>query len=478
MSKISKTKSDYIYSLAYQVFNLLFPIFLTPYTARALGATSIGIYTYLGTIISYFAMFAKLGVDNLGSRKIAKNRENKTKLSKAFFSVYIIQFVMSFLMTTFYIIFSLLFLKDNISVALIRGISLFATIFDVWWVFSGLEKFKINILKNTIIRIITFILIIIFVKNSTDLWKYALILSLSDLILNLLWLGFLKKEIKFVKLSFKEVRKEIKPSILLFLPNLARSVYQSFDKIMLGNMICMTEVGLYEQGYKLTKIPLTLIYALSSIMLPKSSNLLSKNKMNELKKNIETSLNFITFAIIPMCFGLIAIADKLIPLMMGKEFIKSASVLKLLSISTIFISFGDIIRNQYLMPAEKDIIFIKFTLLGAVTNFITNLLLIPKYGCVGAAIGTVVAELFVLFYTLFSVKKVLPVWKYLKNTIPVILKSCIMLLAVILIGHIKLSTIKVIFVQVLFGIFIYIILNFKYFTHMLRGVIKYEKTSK
>ena len=210
-------------------------------------------------------------------------------------------------------------------------------------------------------------------------------------------------------------------------------------------MICMTEVGLYEQGYKLTKIPLTLIYALSSIMLPKSSNLLSKNKMNELKKNIETSLNFITFAIIPMCFGLIAIADKLIPLMMGKEFIKSASVLKLLSISTIFISFGDIIRNQYLMPAEKDIIFIKFTLLGAVTNFITNLLLIPKYGCVGAAIGTVVAELFVLFYTLFSVKKVLPVWKYLKNTIPVILKSCIMLLAVILIGHIKLSTIKVIF---------------------------------
>ena len=150
MSKISKTKSDYIYSLAYQVFNLLFPIFLTPYTARALGATSIGIYTYLGTIISYFAMFAKLGVDNLGSRKIAKNRENKTKL---------------------------LFLKDNISVALIRGISLFATIFDVWWVFSGLEKFKINILKNTIIRIITFILIIIFVKNSTDLWKYALIFT-------------------------------------------------------------------------------------------------------------------------------------------------------------------------------------------------------------------------------------------------------------------------------------------------------------
>ena len=293
---MSKSRKDYIYNLLYQIFNLLFPIILTPYTSRVLGAKCIGIYSYIFTFVSYFTMFSILGISNLGSRLIAKNKDDLESISKTFFSLYYIQLFMSLLMTLLYFIFSFLFLKDNLNIALIQSIFIFSSIFDVWWLFNGLEKFKLNIIKNMLVKISTLILIFIFVKNENDLWIYTLIMVSSTLIINLLWWIFLKKEIKFVKVEFKDIKKNIKPSLLLFLPILFQSIYTSMDKLMLGTMTTMIEVGLYEQAAKFMKIPYAFTNALSYVMLPKNSNLVKKNK--NIEDNMKKSFEFIMFLIL------------------------------------------------------------------------------------------------------------------------------------------------------------------------------------
>ena len=292
---MSKTKKDYIYNLLYQIFTVIFPIMLTPYTSRVLGAEALGIYSYVFTFVSFFIMFAKLGCSNLGQRLIAKNRDNKKKLSESFFSVYYIQFFLTIIMTILFLIFAFLFLKDNIVIALIKSISLFATIFDISWVFTGLEKFKLNVMKNVVIKIITFIFIILFVKNSNDLWIYALILTLSNLLTNLLWINFLKNEIIFVNVKIKNILKNLKSSFILFIPILAKSIYTSMDKIMIGSLTTMNELGIYSQGAKFMSLPYVFTNALSNLMLSKNSNLVAKNQKDQMKKNIEKSLEFIMF---------------------------------------------------------------------------------------------------------------------------------------------------------------------------------------
>lgn len=465
---MSTSKKDYIYNLLYQIFILLFPIILTPYTSRVLGAYSIGIYSFLSTIASYFIMFAKLGCDNLGERKIAKSRNNSNELSKAFFSIYYIQFFMSIIMSILFLIVSFLFLKDNLAIALIKCISVFAVIFEISWVFSGLEKFKLNITRNIVIKILTFILIIIFVKNSDDLWKYALILSTSSLITNLLWIFFIKKEIKFVKIDFKDILSNLKPSVILFLPILARSLYISTDKLMLGGLTSMVEVGFYEQASKFMKIPYVFTNALSTMMTPKNSYLLANKKEKKVEQNIEKSMHFIMFLVFPIAFGIVLISDNAIPLFLGNDFLKSSNILKILIISTIFVSFASILSSQYLIPNEKDKVHVTSTIIGAIINTTINLLLIPKLKSIGAAIGTFVTEFIIMIYVIIKAKT-LNLKKYLLISLDYLIKALIMFAIGYLINFLYLSNLLTLILKIAIGVSIYLLLNINYIKKILKN---------
>ncbi len=464
---MKEVKKNFIYNLLYQVFVLVFPIILIPYTSRVLGVEAIGIYSYTYSIVSYFIMFALLGINNFGSRKIAKCRKDKIELSKVFFSIYAIQIFMTILMIIFYCFYIVFFIKENIIISIIQGIFLFSTLLDINWFFAGIEKFKINILRNIFLKIITFILIILFVKCEKDLWKYTLILSASSLICNLYWIKYLRKEINIVNITLNDIKPNIKPCLILFLPVIAKSIYQSMDKLMLGSMINMTEVGLYEQAAKLVKIPLCLVDALATVMIPRNSKLVSLNKNDSIKNNIEKSIYFIMFLILPICLGLIAVSDKLIIIILGNDFAGSANILKILAISTIFVSFANVIKSQYLMPNEKDDKYVGATVIGAITNLILNLLLIPKFYAIGAALGTLITEIFVMLYQVLNARKDLPILKYLKSIISIILKSLIMFIIVYIFNFIKLDSIITIFLQILIGVIIYGLLNFKYIINLI-----------
>ncbi len=456
------TKKNYLYNLFYQIFILMFPIILTPYTSRVLGTTSIGIYSYIYTIVTYFIMFSNLGCSELGTRLVAKNKDNKKKLSKVFFSVYYIQLIMTIIMSILYIIFSILFLKDNLLIALIKVISIFTVIFDVTWFFNGLEKFKINIWKRIFIKLTTLILVIIFVKDSADLYKYAIILSVCNLLSNIIWIKYLKKEIIYVKVKLKDIIKNIKPSLILFVPIISKTLYTSIDKLMIANISTMTELGLYEQSEKFMRIPYVFSTSLSNTMSPRNSNLISKNKNNKVKENIEKSFKFIMFLAFPIALGIILVSDELIPLLLGKSFIKSSYILKILILSTIVYIFTNIINSQYLIPNELDKTYTKSILIGTIFNIILNIFLIKKYASIGAAYATFISEFIVLIYQFINIRKSLPLLEYLKISLNFLIKALIMFIICSLINIFKLNNILSILLKIILGIIIYLLLNIKF----------------
>ena len=456
-------KKNFIYNIVYQVLVLFLPLVTIPYVSRILGANGIGIYSYTYSIAYYFMIIAMLGLNNYGNRTIAKIRDNKEKLSKEFWSIYFLQVIISVLMVILYLLYVLIFESQYKIIAIIQIMYVISSVFDINWFFFGMEKFKLTITRNIVIKLISLVLIFVLIKTPEDLWKYVAILAESTMFSNVILFSFIRKYVKFVKFSLKDIKKHLKPSIILFLPVIAVSIYKIMDKIMLGLLSNVTEVGYYENAEKMTQVPLSIITALGTVMLPRVSNMLSNKKEDEVKKILEKTMPLIMFLTFPMVLGIIAISNDFAIVFFGEEFKKSGYLIQLLSITVVFLAWGNVIRTQYLIPKEKDREYIISAFLGAIVNFITNLIFIPKFASLGACIGTIMAEFVVMFYQTYVLRKELNIKKYLKDSSTFLIKSLIMFIIVILIGKlIKDSKFIRILIQVFVGILIYIILNIRY----------------
>lgn len=459
---MSQVKKNFIYNIIYQILTLLLPLIVTPYVSRVLGVNGVGVYSYTYSIVYYFILIAMLGINNYGNRSIAKVRDNKDELSKTFVCIYKVQVTMSILMILLYVLYILIFDIQYKIFAIVQGIYLIATLFDINWFFFGLEKFKLTVTRNILIKIISVIFIFVFVNTENDLLLYIIILACSNLFSNLLLLPFLLKEIDIIKVNFSDIKVHIKPIIILFIPVIAISLYKVMDKVMIGLVCDVSEVGLYEQAEKITQMPLSLIIALGTVMMPKISNLFSKNKINEILKYISKSIKFEMFLCFPIVFGLISISEKFVPLFLGNEFSKSYILLDILSITLIFICFANVLRTQYLIPNNRDKEYIISVVIGAFVNLIINLLLIPKYASIGACVGTVTAEFSVMFFQTMVIRKELPIKNYIRESIPFLLKSILMFIIIYPFNFFNMNDIVRIIIQIITGCIVYIILNIKY----------------
>lgn len=201
---MNSIKKNFIYNSLYQLLVIVVPLITTPYLSRILGATGIGEYSYAFSVSSYFVMFIMLGLNNYGNREVAKCRDNVNELSRIFWSIYAMQLVMGILVVSAYLVY-IMSVKDRI-LPVILGIYVLSGCFDVNWFCFGIEQFKFIAIRNTIIKLISTILIFVFVKTSRDVGGYCLIISLGQLLGALVVWPKLIRHINFYKPTIKEIR--------------------------------------------------------------------------------------------------------------------------------------------------------------------------------------------------------------------------------------------------------------------------------
>ena len=459
---INNAKRNFIYNLIYQILILIIPLITAPYLSRIVGPNGVGIYSYTYSIVYYFMLLTMLGVNNYGNRSVAKTRDDRHKLSKTFWSIYFFQLLMGFIMLILYLSYIYFFANQYKLIAIIQSLFIISSIFDINWLFFGLEEFKMTITRNTFIKLGNIILIFLLVKNTNDLWKYTLIMSGMTLLSQLIMWNALRKKVDFVKITLKDIRKHIKPNLILFIPVIAISLYKMIDKVMLGIMCNVSEVGYYENAEKITNVPMTIITALGTVMLPRISNIIAKGEKNKINDYIEKSSYFVLFLSFAMCGGLVAIGYDFAPLYFGIEFQKTGILIMLLSLTFPFLSFANVLRTQYLIPNERDKGYIISVSLGAIINLILNLILIPKYSSVGACFSTIAAEATVAIYQTISVRNELDIKKYLIKSFPFLFKSLIMFVIVYLFNFTKINVLLRLFIQLIIGCIVYGFLNLNY----------------
>ena len=446
-------KKNFLYNSMYQVLALILPLITTPYISRILGADGVGEYGYYFSVAKYFVLFSMLGLNNYGNRTVASVREDKEKLARTFSSIYVMQFAFAVVVLLIYSIFAFIFNQSKMAIVLIFYV--LSAGLDINWFFFGIEQFKLTVTRNTIIKVASVVCIFIFVKDAADVYVYGLIMGLSFFLSQLALWPFVKKYTYFVKPTRAEIVTHIKPNLILFLPVIAVSLYKSMDKIMLGQMTNLTEVGFYQNSEKIIDIPESLIMALGTVMLPRMSNLAVNNDVKTSKRYIYLSILFAAFLSSSIGFGIAGISPEFVPWFFGKGFDPCISIFAVLAPSTIFIALANVIRTQYLIPLHKDKIYVVSVFLGAGINIVLNLLLIPYLKSTGAAIGTLAAEGVVCIYQYAMIHKETNFLKPIVRSSPFFISGITMFIALRAISIPIPNGLVCVIVKTLFGVVIY-----------------------
>lgn len=466
MSKQSSLKKNFIYNVAYEVLILIIPLITSPYLTRIVGADSLGVYSFTHSYAQYFVLFIMLGLKNYGNREIAKVRDDKEQTNKSFSEIYSFQFLMMLAVSAIYVILLLTVVKENRIIYWIQFLYVLSAGFDINWCCFGLEKFKLTVTRNTVIKVSSAIAIFIFVKEPSDLWKYTLIIAGTTLLSQLIVWPFILQQIDFKLPTWKGIASRIKPNLLLFLPVIAISLYTVMDKLMLGMMDTKAEVGYYDYAERIIQIPQAFITALGTVMLPRISNMLHHGKSKDSNVLLGQSMQFAMLLSIGSTFGVMAIAKELIPWYYGADFARCAVFAVWLAPVIALTSWNTIIRTQFVIPMGLDKVYLITVATGAVVNLALNSVLIPLLRGTGAVIATLIAQFTVCFVQYLLIRKKLHFRTFTGDTVAFLIIGIIMGIIVAIIPDFLMSDILNILIKTVIGTVIYGTLSLVYLLHI------------
>ena len=420
-------KKNYIYNVLYQVLLVIIPLITIPYLSRVLGADGIGTVSFAESIVSYFVLFANLGINIYGQREISYAQDDKRRRSIAFYNILITKFITALAALIIYVICYFTILHNTIY--LILSIQIISVIFDITWFFQGIEEFDKIVIRNTIIKLINIVFIYTLVKGKDSIIIYCISVVLFPLMGFLsLWpnLSIYLDQIDFSKINVSNV---LKVSLTLFLPTIAIQIYTVLDKTMIGIITKdALENGYYEQSIKISRSLLLLITALSTVVIPRVGYYFDKNDHDVVKDILYKSYRFVFMMSIPMCFGLYFVSYNFIPWFLGAGFDKSIILVQIFSLLIIFISLSNVTGMQYFVPTKQQNKLTISVCIGAIVNFILNCLLIPNFKSVGAAVSSVIAEAIITIVQFLLAKDYISITKIIKNSFKYLIAGVIMMI--------------------------------------------------
>ncbi len=411
-----------IFYLIYNVLNVLFPFITGIYVARVLLPDVIGQVAYAQNIASYFVILAFLGIPTYGLREIAKVRNSYGKLSKVYSELCVINFISTVFFLSAYtvLVFSVPSFRDNYPLYLITGGAIALNALNNSWLYEGLEEFSFISIRNIVFKLLSFILLIIFVRGTEDYLIYAAVTVIGtagNYILNVL---HAKKFVKFT-LRGLNFRQHMKPILMLVAVNLAIEIYTLVDTTMLGIFCRDSNVAFYSYGSKINRILLQIVNTFTMVIVPRISYCYKEKNFEEYNMLLTKTLKVIVLIAVPMIIGIQFVADFAMCAIYGDIYINSAYVLRILSCVLLISPIGYLLGSRVLLVADREKFMIVSVGAGAVANIIGNLILIPIYAEYGAAIASVIGEAIVMIvYIAFGRK-----FFRLQSFIPTMLKIAV-----------------------------------------------------
>lgn len=387
-------KRNYILNLIRTFCSLSFPLITFAYASKTLSVDGIGKVDFSKSVVSYFVLFASLGISTYGIREGAKIRNDRKKFSclvKEIFTINLITTILAYIVF-FMVLFTVPKFGAYKGLLLINSLSIGFTALGLEWLYGALEEYQYITIRYIVFQIISFVLLFSFVKTKEDYYAYAMIIVFSTVGSNIINFIHARKFIDFWNTGKLNLKRHIRPIFIFFANTLAGNVQLTLDTAMIGFLSTEYAVGLYSTSVKVNSVCVPVITSLSTVLLPRVSYYVQVGEMEKYKKLLKQSFECIMILALPISCGIFHLSDEVILLFSKADFLPASPCIKILSITIIALPVSMMIASQILIPFGKEQFHLYAIFTGALVNVVINAFLIPRFTYVGAAVGTAVAE--------------------------------------------------------------------------------------
>jgi len=452
-------KANYLFNLLNSGSQLLFPLITFPYASRIMMADGIGQVNFFSSIISYISLFTCLGIPMYAIREVAKVRDDVAEVTKTTVEILLLH---AFLTIIGYISVAIIYMtvakvQTDIPLFLILSATIFFTAIGCEWFYQGMEDFKYVAIRGFVFKIISVVLLFMLVKSKEDILWYGAYTVFGVLGGNIFNFFRLRKYIHTRMIDFHSLKpfKHLKPALHVFVFGVIVSIYLQLNNLLLGFIKNEEAVGYFTAATKILAIAMSLTSSLGTVMMPRTTNLIAENKMDEFRDLIQKSYDFVLALTIPLTVGLIFTSTSAILILCGNGFSPSILASQIVALNILMVGISGVMGMQVLYPIGKINIVILSTFVGAVTNLLFNVLLIPRFGHYGTATAYMLAEVFVTISMFFMGRKYIPIKFFKKQHFNYIVGSIIMGLCLYFIASLNLSNIATLIFMVVVGVIVY-----------------------
>lgn len=415
--KIRSIKFNFAMNAATTALNFLFPLITFPYVSRVLMPTGYGAAEFALSAAQLFSLVALLGVNTYGIRECAKVRDDEKEMARVFQELFLIVGVWTVVVTAAFYLSALMVPRfaEGGSVFLAAGLLIPLTTIGFQWFMSANEQYAFMAVRNLVVKVLVVIAMFVFVHSEGDILAWVIISVCSTGLSSLANAAYIFRNVKLCRWRDLAWRRHVKPLVVFFLMVASTAIYTMLDAVMLGYMTTDVDVGYYNVTIKIKNVFISVIAALASVLIPRATYYLAQGNEREYFKIVNLSVHAaVIYAFFAVAAGMI-FSDSIINLLAGSQYGSSISMLVAVMPAVLFVSFTQITSSEILTPRNRErVLAITYGAAGTL-DIVLNLVLIPRYQALGAAVATTVTECFVFVVQVVVVRRMGPLGPYLRG---------------------------------------------------------------
>lgn len=390
--------------MAQQIYSMILSLIVGSLSARYLGPSNYGLLNYGASIITFFTIISKLGLDGVIINEIVKQ---KNKLPSYLGSALVARLAISVLSIGMVQSIVIFLEPDNELLHVVTLLQTFSIVFQCYEVFQYWYQVELKMkyisIATMIALTVTAIWRITLLATGSSVEFFALTNSIRYLVCGfvVIIIFFASTKVK-LKFSFTDLKYLLSMSHHYIVSSLAVTLYSQIDKVMIGNQIGSEALGLYTAGSTIAClwefVPNAIINSARPIILEKRE----KNYKQYIKL---LQLLFLGISILGVIvgIGITLLGNVGIWILYGEEYSGAYWPLVVILWSTSFAMISTA-RGIWLVAEDLNHYAKDFTIAGAIVNVILNAILIPLIGIVGGAIATLVSQVTVCFIMPYLIK--------------------------------------------------------------------------
>lgn len=377
-----------------KIFRVGLNFLINVWIARYLGVELFGLWNYSIAFVALFSILSTLGLDSIVVKALKNEFARKDNILGSAFILKLTGGVLALLLAAVTI--SIIRPGDvvlNFLVILTASNFIFQSFDVIDLYFQSQMQSKFTVYARTGSFLIVAFLKIFLLLNQYSVTAFALA-ALVETALGALLLVFVfiinKQHIKAWRIDYSLLSKLVTDGLPLMFAGMVILIYMRIDQIMLGNMVGDEAVGIYSAAVRLSEawyfIPLIITNSTFPAIID-AKKIDQESYMNKLQKLYDT----VAWLGISVAIVISLLADHIILMLYGTSYQDAGIILALHTWTSVFVFLGFACGNWFVIENLQKYAFYR-TALGAFINVILNIILIPKYEGVGAALATLVSQ--------------------------------------------------------------------------------------